>query len=327
MDRRRFLLGTLAAGVATPRGAAAQTRRTPYRIGMLEVVPAGSNAVNLTAFRRGLKELGYVEGEHFVLEYRSADGVAERFPGLAGELVRLGVDVIVTRGTPAALAAKQATDRIPIVMASSGDPLGTGLAASLAHPGRNVTGLSALANELQGKQLEMLKQMVPTLSRVAYLFNMSNPVLQAQWKQAEPVARSVGLQPRLLDVRTAQDLEPALDAAARQRASGVVVGIDALTQANRRQIIDTLARHRLPAISREREFADAGGLMSYGIHYADLYRRAAVFVDKIFKGANPGDLPIEQPITLEFVINVKTARALRLNVPAAVRARADQVID
>ncbi len=316
-------LSLLIAPVA-PEG---QTAKRIYRIGILEVVPVASNATNLGSFRQGLRELGYVEGQNFVIEYRSADGRAERFPDLASELVRLKIDVIVTRGTPAALAAKHATGTIPIVMASSGDPVRAGIVASLAQPGANVTGLSALATDVQGKQLELLREMVPYIARVAFLFNMSNPVLQAQWKEAEPTARSMGLRSHLLDVRTVRDLEPAFDATARQRADAVIVGIDALTQAHRGQIVGALAKRHLPAISREREFVDAGGLMSYGIHYADSYRRAATYVDKILRGAKPADLPVEQPTKLELAINLRTAKALGLTIPPSVLVRADQIIE
>ena len=320
------ILLTLELLVA-PVVAEAQTASKVYRIGLLEVLPEGSNTTNLRSFEKGLNELGYAAGQNFVIEYRSADGRAERFPGLASELVRLRVDVIVTRGTPAALAAKRATATIPIVMASSGDPVGTGIVASLARPGANVTGLSALATDIQGKQLELLRETVPHIARVAFLFNMSNPVLQAQWKEAESAARSIGLRSQLLDVRTVRELEPALDAAARQRADAVIVGVDALTQAHRRQIVEALAKRRLPAISRGREFVDAGGLMSYGADYADLYRRAATYVGKILKGIKPADLPVEQPTKLELVINLRTAKALALTVPPSVLVRADQVIE
>ncbi len=318
-----LILGLLIPPVV----AEAQTARKVYRIGILDVVPAASNATDLGSFRQGLRELGYVEEQNFVIEYRSADGRAERFPDLASELVRLKVDVIVTRGTPAALAAKHATGTIPIVMASSGDPVSAGIVTSLAHPGANVTGLSALATDIQGKLLDLLREMVPQIARVVFLFNMSNPVLQAQWKEAERTAHSMGVRSLLLDVRTVRDLEPAFDAAARQRADAVIVGIDALTQAHREQIVGALAKRHLPAISREREFVDAGGLMSYGIHYADSYRRAATYVDKILKGAKPADLPVEQPTKLELVINLRTAKTLGLTIPASVLVRADQVIE
>jgi putative ABC transport system substrate-binding protein len=261
-----------------------------------------------------------------VLDYRSADGQAERFPGLAAELVRLGVDVILTRGTPAALAAKRATRTIPVVMASSGDPVRTGIVASLARPGGNVTGLSALATEIQGKQLEMLREVVPRLARVAFLFNMSNPVLRVEWTEAEAAARTAGLEPQLLDVRSRRQLDVAPEAAVRKRADAVVVGIDGLVQANRGPIAAALTRRRLPAISRAREFVDAGGLLSYGVHYADLYRRAAAYVDKVLRGVHPADLPVEQPTKFELVINLRTAHALGLNIPPSLLQRADQVI-
>jgi putative ABC transport system substrate-binding protein len=327
MDRRRFLLTSLAGAVAAPLAAEAQTALRIYRVGVLEVRAVASNATNLAAFRQGLRELGHVEGQNLLIEYRSADGWPERFPELARELVRLKVDIIVTRGTPAALATKTATATIPIVMASSGDPVGTGIIASVGRPGGNVTGLSAFATEIQGKLLQVLKEIVPHIARVAFLFNMSNPVAQAQWKEAEPAARSVGLQPHLVDVRTARDLEPALDAVVKQRAGAVIVAIDALTQAHERPIAEALIARHLPAICREREFVDAGGLMSYGVHYADLYRRAAVYVDKILKGARPADLPVEQPTKFELVISLKTAKALGLTIPPSLLARADQVIE
>jgi putative ABC transport system substrate-binding protein len=326
ITRRTFLAGTGAVLLAAPLAAEAQQAGKVYRVGVLETTSMTSNAANFDALRRGLWELGYVEGQNLTIEYRSADGRDDRFPDLALELVRLKVDVIVTKGTPAALAAKNATGTIPIVMASSGDPVGTGIVKSLAHPGGNVTGLNAFAPEIQGKLLQLLREIVPRIARVAFLFNMSNPVLQVQWKEAEPLARSVGLQPQLLDVRTARDLDPAFDAAIRQRAGALVVGIDALTQANRGQIVEALAKRHLPAISREREFADAGVLVSYGVHYADLSRRAATYVDKILKGAKPADLPIEQPTKFELVINLKTAKALGLNIPQSLLLRADEVI-
>jgi putative ABC transport system substrate-binding protein len=325
MNRRQFIV-VLASGFGGPLVAHAQQAGETYRIGILEVVPIASNAANLASFRNGLREFNYVEDRDFTIEYRSADGRAERFPGLASELVRLKVDVIVTRGTPAALAAKHATGTIPIVMASSGDPVATGIVASLAHPAGNVTGLSSLATDVQGKQLEVLREMAARIVRVACLFNMRNPVLQAQWKETESTARSMGLRAEVRDVQTARDLGPAIDAAARQGVDAVIIGIDALTQAHRPEIVRALARRRLPAISREREFVDAGGLMSYGIHYADLYRRAAAYVHKILKGTRPADLPVEQPTRLELVINLKTARALSLTIPQSLLLRADEVV-
>jgi len=313
--------------LAAPLAGEAQQAGKMYRVGLLEVVPAASNATNLAAFRQGLKELGYSIGQNVVMEYRSADGRPERFPGLAEELVRLKVDVIVTRGTPAAIAAKQATGTIPIVMASSGDPLSTGLVASLAHPGGNVTGLSALATDIEGKQLELIKEIVPRITRIGFLFNMSNRVRRAEWKEAETLAHSAGVQPKLIDVRKADDIDAALDAATRERLGALAVGIDPVTQANREQIAQALITRHLPSMSREREFVDAGGLMSYGVHYPDLYRRAGVYVGKILKGAKPYDLPVEQPTKFELVINLKTAKVLGLTIPPSLLARADQVIE
>jgi putative ABC transport system substrate-binding protein len=327
VDRRAFL-GALAGGLlAAPLAAEGQQSGKVYRVGLLEVVPAASNATNLAAFRQGLKELGYAEGQDLVIEYRSADGRPERFPALAEELVRLKVDLIVTRGTPAALAAKQATATIPIVMASSGDPLTTGLVASVAHPGANVTGLSAFATEIQGKQLDLVRDVVPGITRIGFLFNMSNPVRQAEWKEAEPLARATGIQAQLIDVRSPRNLEAALDNAMKLRIGALIVGVDAVTQANRSLIAQASIKRNLPSMSREREFADAGGLMSYGVHYPDLYRRAAVYVGKILRGARPADLPVEQPSKFELVINLKTAKALRLPIPPSLLQRADHVIE
>jgi putative ABC transport system substrate-binding protein len=284
------------------------------------------NAANLDAFRQGLREFGYVEGQNVVIDYRYTEGRDDRLADLATELVRLKVDLILTRGTPAALAAKQATGTIPVVMAASGDPLGTGIVASLARPGGNVTGLSAFVRDLQAKRVELLSEMVPGIARVAGLFNMSNPALPLEWKEVEMAARSLGIQPQLLDVRTPEDLGRAFDAAITQRADALVVGIDGLTQTHRRPIADLAAQHRLPAIYAGREFVDAGGLISYGVSYADLYYRAASFVNKIFKGTKPADLPVEQPTTFELVINLKTAQALGLTIPPTLLFQADEVI-
>jgi len=327
ITRRAFVASLTGGLLAAPLAAGAQEPGKVYRVGLLEVVPATSNATNLAAFRQGLKELGFAEGQNVVMEYRSADGRPERFPGLAEELLRVKIDVIVTRGTPAAIAAKQATGKIPIVMASSGDPLSTGLVASLAHPGGNVTGLSAIATDVEGKQLELIKEIVPRITRIGFLFNMSNPVRRAEWKEAESLAHSAGVQAKLIDVRRADDIDAALDGAIRERLGALAVGIDPVTQANRERIAQALIKRHLPSMSREREFVEAGGLMSYGVHYPDLYRRAGVYVGKILKGAKPADLPVEQPTKFELVINLKTAKALGLTIPPSLLARADQVIE
>ena len=317
-----LVLSLLAAPLTTD----AQPPGKGYRIGMLETIPTAPNAANLDAFRHGLRELGYVEGHNLVIEYRSVDGRPERFPDLAMELVRLQVDLIVTRGTPAALAAKNATGTIPVVMAASGDPLETGIVASLAHPGGNITGLSALVTDLQAKRLELLKELVPGAARIAALFNMSNPFIQVQWQEIETAARSLGIEPQLLDVRKSEDIGPLFDAASISRADALVVGPEAVTQANLQTITGLATKHRLPTMYPSRAFVDAGGLISYGVSYPHLYYRAAAFVDKIFRGAKPGDLPVEQPIRFELVINLKTAQALGLTIPPMVLFQADEVI-
>ena len=312
------------AFLASTTSAQAQQAGKVYSIGVLERTTIALNAANFEAFRQGLRELGYVEGKNFVIEYRSADGRDERFPGLATELVRLKVDLILTRGTPAALAAKNATGAIPVVMTGIGDPVGQGVVASLARPGGNVTGVTPLTTELYGKRVELLKELVPRAARIAAFFNMSNPAIPSAWKEVEMAARSLGIQPQLLDVRTPEDLGRAFDAAISQRALGLVVGLDTLTQSNQQLIVDLAAKHRLPAIYASTEFV--GGLISYGANFPDLYRRAAYYVDKILKGAKPADLPVEQPTKFELVINLKTAKALGLTIPPEVLLRADVVI-
>jgi putative tryptophan/tyrosine transport system substrate-binding protein len=296
-----------------------------YRIGVLERTSATINAANVEGFRQGLRELGYVEGKSFVIEYRSADGHDERFPTLASDLVRQKVDLILTRGTPAALAAKTATSTIPVVITGVGDPVGQGVVASLARPGTNVTGLSAAVTEIYPKRVQLLRELIPRATRVAGLFNMGNPALPPQWREVEMAARSLGIEPQLLDVRKREDLEPAFDTAIRQHVDALVVGIETLTQANQQLIVDLAARRRLPAIYASTEFA--GGLISYGVNYPEMYRRAARFADKIFKGTRPADLPVEEPTKFELVINAKTARALGLTIPPALRLRADRITE
>jgi len=318
-----LVAAALALLASVPPGGA-QGAGKVYRIGMLERTSMASNSANLNAFRQRLRELGYVEGQNLVIEYRSAGGRDERFPGLAAELVRLKVDLISTRGTPTALAAKNATRTIPVVMTGIGDPVGQGVVASLARPGGNITGLSSTTTDLYGKRVELLRELIQGAMRIAALFNMSNPALPPQWKEVQIAARSLGIQPRLLDVRTREDLSRAFDAATRQRADALVVGLETITLANRRLIVDLAAKHRLPAIYATREFT--GGLISYGVNYPHLYRRAAAFVDKILKGAKPADLPVEQPTRFELVINLKTAKALGITVPPELLFRADKVI-
>jgi putative ABC transport system substrate-binding protein len=319
------VLALLVSSLAAPCGVDAGQPEKLYRIGMLDRTSATINAANVEGFRQGLRELGYVEGKSFVIEYRSADGHDERFPALAAELVRLNVDLIVTRGTPAALAAKNATGTIPVIITGVGDPVGQGVVASLAHPGTNITGLSAAVTEIYPKRVQLLKELVPRAARIGALFNMGNPALPPQWKEVEKAARFLSLEPQLLDVRRVEDLEPAFDVAIRQRTDVLMVGLDTLTQANQRVIVDLAARRRLPAMYASTEFA--GGLISYGVDYPQMYRRAAGFAHKIFRGAKPADLPVEEPTRFQLVINPTTARALGLTIPPALRLRADTLTE
>lgn len=298
-----------------------------YRVGMLETRSTELNRANVDAFRQGLRELGYKEGQNLEIVYRSSDGRDERFPGLASELVSLKVDLIMTRGTPAALAAKSATGIIPVVMAASGDPVGSGIVASLARPGGNVTGLSSGITESYPKRVELLRDLLPGLKRIAAILNMGNPVIPPQWRTVEASARSLGIEAQLLDVRRPEDVRGAFDAAARHRAEALVVGLDGVTQANLRPIAELAAKHRLPSIYPAKDYANVGGLMTYGSSDFHMYHRAATLADKIFKGAKPADLPVEQPTRWEFVINLKAAKALGLTIPQSLLLRADHVIE
>ena len=327
MPRRAFL--AIAGGLlAAPLAAEAQHPAGKiHRVGMLETRSADLNAANVAAFRQGMQDLGYTQGQTFEIVYRSSDGRDERFPTLVDELVRLKVDLILTRGTPAALAAKGATGTIPVVMAASGDPVGSHIVTSLARPGANVTGLSSGITESFPKRVQLLAELLPGLKRIVAILNMGNPVVPPQWDIVEASAHSLGIESHLLDVRRVEDLPGAFDEAAKWRAEALVVGLDGVTQANLRSIADLAAKQRLPSIYPARDYAKLGGLMTYGSSDFHMYRRAAGFVDKIFKGAKPADLPVEQPTDWEFVINLKTAHALGLTMPPSLLQRADQVIE
>jgi len=327
MMKRRVFITLLGCAAAWPLAARAQQAGKVYRIGVLEMTSATLNVANVYALRAGLRQLGYFEGQNLVIEYRSADGRDDRFPGLARELLALKVDVIVTRGTPAAKAVKNATSTVPVVMTASGDPVGVGLVTSLARPGGNITGLSAIVGELSPKRLELIREIVPGLARIAVLANTSNDAVRRDWARIETAARSLGVQSQLLDLRESDALGPTFDDASARRADALVVVIDAITQANQQRIVDLAMKHRLPAIYSSREFVDAGGLISYGVSYPDLYRRAATYVDKILKGTKPADLPVVQPTKFELVINLKTAKALGIEVPPSLLALADGVIE
>jgi putative ABC transport system substrate-binding protein len=293
-----------------------------YRVGFLDTTPRERN-INFAAFQQVLREHGYIEGQNLRLEYRSASGRNASFAELASELVSLQVDVIVTRGTPAALAARSATATIPVVMAAAGDPLA--IARSQNRLAQNMTGFGASAPGAEGKRVEILKEMVPNISRIAAITNLSNPSRQTEWREVEAAARSLGIEPRILDVRVAADIGRSFDLARSWDVGALLVGSDTLIQTTQSLVIQLAASHRLPAIYTFRDYVDAGGLVSYGASLSDLYRRAAGYVDKILLGVRPRDLPIEPGGELELVINTKTASALGIAVPATMVARAHLV--
>jgi putative ABC transport system substrate-binding protein len=326
MDRR-VLLGALAGALlAAPVAAWAQPGKV-VRIGFLSPASASDPRMRglLDAFRRGLVELGYVEGRAFRIESRWAEGRYERLPRLAAELVALRVDVILTVAVPAIRAAREATRTIPIVMASGVDPVATGLVASLARPGGNITGLSNMAPDVTGKLLEILKQIVPNASRVAVLWNPGNPGNEPQLRAAEAAGQALGIRLQSLEARTPDDLDPAFAAMARQRADALVVFADVMLNEQRVRIAGLAAAGRLPAVYGQE--GPAGGLITYSANTPDLFRRSATYVDRIVKGAKPGDLPVEQATRFDLVIDLKAARALGLTIPQSLLLRADQVIE
>jgi putative ABC transport system substrate-binding protein len=332
ISRRRFLTGVATA--LTPMGAAAHAQEYKAQQAA-KVARIGYLTVNLSApqlheaFRQGLRDLGYVEGRNVVIEYRDAEGKPERLPALAAELVALKVDVIVVASTPPALAAKQATKTIPIVFTAVGDAVTDGLVASLARPGGNVTGLSTAGPDLVGKRLEQLKQAVPGVSRVAVLWQprgLGERTEKEMLKEAEVAGRALGVRLQFVEARGPADLDRAYSEMTKARARALAVLATPMFISERRRLVDLAAKNRLPTVYLFREFVDAGGLMAYGANLADVFRRAATYVDKILKGAKPADLPVEQPTKFELVINLKTAKALGLTIPPSLLQRADEVI-
>ena len=326
VSRRTFLATAAGAVLAGPLAARAQQAGKLHRIGFLGNSTAALESNLVEPWREGLRELGYVEGRDVVVEYRWAEGHYERFPALIAELIALKVDVIVTAGTPASLAVKRATATIPVVMVAVGDPVGTGLVASLARPGGNLTGLVSIAPDLEGKRLELLGEIVPRLSHVALLVNPGNPFHTASEQQVLAAARVLHLRAQVVAVRSEAEFDQAFAVIARERPGALIMLADRLFLHHRARIVDFAARHRLPAVYPYQELVEAGGLMSFGPSYPGMHRRAAYFVDKIFKGARPADLPMEQPSKFEVVINLKAAKLLGLAVPQSVLLRADRVV-
>jgi putative ABC transport system substrate-binding protein len=321
---KTFSLCALLLALSVPV-AAQQPAKVP-RIGYLSANSLNTNPTRIEAFKQGLRELGYTEGKSIVIDWRFAEGNPDRERVLAAELVNLKVDVIVTSGPAATRAAKKATSTVPIVMAFDNDPVGNGFVASLARPGGNISGLSTLSPEISGKQLELLKELVTRLSRVAVLDNPAEPGTAQALKELQGSARGLGVQLQSMDVPNAEQIEPAFREAEKGRADAVLVLSNAVASSHRVQFANLAVRSRLPAMYYRREFVEDGGLISYGVIYTDLDRRAAVYVDKILKGAKPADLPVEQPTKFELVINLKAAKQIGLTIPPNVLARADRVI-
>jgi putative ABC transport system substrate-binding protein len=326
--KKAGLLSILVIAVVVVVGdlAAAQQPKKVPRIGFLGAGAASASAGRIEAFRQGLRELGYVEGKNIAIEWRHAEETPDRLRELAAELVRLKVDIIVTGGGTVTRVAKELTTKIPIVMAFDNDPVGNGFVGSLARPGGNITGLSTHYPEISGKHLELLKEIVPKLSRVAVLGTSTGPVTAQSLRETELAAGAFGVKLQYLDVLGPKDIETAFRAASKGRADAVLVLVGGILFSQRPQIVNLAVKTRLPAIYARPEFVEDGGLMTYGVNISDLFRRAATYVDKILKGTKPADLPVEQPIKFEFIINLKAAKQIGLTIPPNVLVRADKVI-
>ena len=328
MDVRKLVLNLVASILLLLLAHSAFAQQAPktHRIGVLFGTTRSFNVTRIETFRQSLRELGYIEGKNVMIEYRYADGKLDVLHALAAELVQLKVDVIVTSVTSGVLAAKNASGTIPIVFTALGDPVGSGLVASLARPGGNVTGLSILATELSGKRLELLKEAFPKVTRVVMLWNPTSSGESLQFKETQAVAKALGVQLQSMKVQGANDFETGFQQAKKEGAQALLVVPSPVTNSNLKQILEFAAKHRLPAMYAAPELVDAGGLMSYAPNYADQFRRVAIFVDKILKGAKPAELPVEQATKFEFVINLKTAKQIGLTIPQSVLFRADRVI-
>jgi putative ABC transport system substrate-binding protein len=323
MERRAFISGITLGLLAAPLAVEGQQTEKVSRIGLVSVAYLRDEDI----FFQRLRELGYVEGRNLVVERRYSEGRAERFPEFAAELVRLKADIIIVTTTPAALAVKSATNIIPVVFPTAIDPVGTGVVPSLARPAGNITGSTTQAPEIVAKRLQFLKEAVPHLSRVAVLWNAANPANAGQWREVQGAARALGLTLQSREVQGPRDFERVFAAMARERPDALLLILDGLTRQHGEEIVYFVTKHRIPSMLDRAYLAKAGGLMSYGADVAELWRRAALLVDRILKGAKPADLPIEQPEKFELVVNLKTAKALGLTIPPSLLQRADQVIE
>ena len=325
--RRKVLLAIATTVLAMPLTGETQNARKIYRVGYLGNSSAALEPNLVEAFRQGMREFGYIEGKNLVIEFHWAEGRYHRFASLVTDLIHLPVDVIVTAGTPGTLAAKNATGTIPVVMAVSGDAVGTGLVKSLARPGGNVTGLTTMASELEGKRIELLLEILPRLARIAVLKNDINPLMAIQFRQTAAAAKSSGVALEAVDIRAVDDFEKAFASMAKARPDAIIVLADRFLLAERERILTFAAEQRFAAMYPYREFVEHGGLISYSPNYAESFRSAAKYVDKILKGAKPADLPVEQPTKFELVVNMKTAKTLGIKIPNSVLVRADKVIE
>jgi putative ABC transport system substrate-binding protein len=324
--KRAPLFAAAFSLIFLPAMAGAQQRPKTPRIGILSIISTATLSDRFEVFQRGLRELGYIEGQNIIVDYRSAEGKADRLSDLAAELARLKPDLIVSAGATVTRVLKQTTTTIPIVMAQDTDPVGSGFVASLARPGGNLTGLAMLSPELSGKRLELVKEIIPRLSRVAVFGTSTQPGNAESVKESETAARALALQLEYFDLRNSKDVDNSFEAATKRGVQAVVTLQSAVVSAQRRQIVELAIKNRLPAIFPDRQYASSGALMSYGVSAADLWRRAAYYVDKILRGVKPADLPVEQPTKFELVINLKTAKQIGLTIPPNVLARADKVI-
>ena len=325
VSRRSFIGGTLAlfSGVL-----AAQDKKPArvFRIGVLDPLPLSSNAANMEQLRKGLRDAGYVEGQTFAIEYRTSEGGAGRYQRIAGELAQLPVDVLVARGTPAALNARNATKEIPIVALGVTDPVETGLVASLERPGANVTGIALIIKDLEARRVDVLRALAPKTRRIGALMNLGNPALAHAWKIVEEAARGFKLEAFVVDVRKPAQVAAAFDAAKAQNADSIMVQIGALDLAERQRVVELAAQHRLPAMYTSRQYVDAGGLVSYGVDAPQLFYRAATFIDKVLKGAKPAELAMERASKFELIINRKTLRSLDLVIPPDLLLRSNEIV-